>query len=97
MGLMANPTNLNVMNRLIESVSRCLTPESARQLAGLRADTEVQERIDYLADRCTEGLLTADERAEYQTYVSIIDFISLLQAKARSLVAEQPAPNGSSH
>jgi hypothetical protein len=79
----------------MEPVTQCLTPESARQLVAVRADPAVQERIDYLADRSTEGQLTADERAEYETYVSFIDFISLLQAKARRIVAENPASNGS--
>jgi hypothetical protein len=63
-------------------------------LVALRADPEVQERIDYLADRSTEGRLTADERAEYETYVSFIDFISLLQAKARRIAGDNPASNG---
>lgn len=79
----------------MDPVTRCLTPESARQLVGLRAEPVVQERIDYLAGRCTEEQLSPEERAEYDTYVSFIDFIGLLQAKARLLLAENPASNGS--
>lgn len=87
---MNEPPGTPILDRLLEPVSRCLTPEAARQLVALRADPQVQERIDLLADRCTEGLLTADEREEYETYVRAIHIISILQAKARKLLANQP-------
>ncbi len=62
----------------------------ARELAGLRATPDVQARIDELADKCNEGQLTAEERAEYDAYIDAIDVISILQAKARSVIAKQP-------
>lgn len=80
-----------ILDRLLEPVTRCLTPEAARQLVALRADPQFQERLDLLADRCTEGLLTADEREEYETYVRAIHIIAILQAKARKLLVNQPA------
>ena len=81
-----------ILDRLLEPVSRCLTPDVARQLVALRADSQFQERLDALADRCTEGLLTPEERDEYETYVRAIHIIAILQAKARKLLADQPTP-----
>lgn len=81
----------------MDPVTQCLTPDGARQLVNLRADSIVQARIDYLADRCTEGQLTAEERSEYDTYVTFIDFIGLLQVKARRLLASTSPTNGSGH
>jgi len=78
------------LDRLLDPVSRCLTPEVARQLVALRADPELQQRVDALADKCTEGQLTAEEREEYETYVRASRFVAILQAKARKLLA-QPA------
>lgn len=78
----------SVLDRLFEPMTRILTPEFARQLVGLRADPIVQDRIDLLAEKCNEGQLTPDERAEYETYVSFIDFMAILQAKARRFLAE---------
>ena len=49
----------------------------------------MQARIDELADRCSEGVLTDNERAEYEAYVDAIDVISILQAQARSVLARQ--------
>ena len=72
--------------RLLEPVGRCLTPEVAKALVELQADPSVQVRIDELADKCTEGALSAAERSEYEAYVHAIDFIAALQAQARGLL-----------
>jgi hypothetical protein len=74
------------LDRMLEPVSDCLTPEVARRLAQMRADPELQARIDDLADRCTEGTLTAEEKLEYETYVRAGNLIAILQAKARKLL-----------
>lgn len=43
----------------------------------------VQERMEQLADKCDEGELSEDERAEYEMYIVANNMISILQAKAR--------------
>ena len=43
----------------------------------------VQARIDFLAERANEGVLTDDERAEYEAFVDAADFISIFQLKAQ--------------
>ena len=47
------------------------------------ASPEVQARIDELAEKSTEGEITAEEQAEYDSYIHAIDFIAVLQAQAR--------------
>ena len=80
--------------RLLAPVSRCLTPDVARELVNLRADPAMQERLDELADKSTEGTLTDDERKEYETYVHAIDFIAILRAQARNLLNGNIQPHG---
>ena len=46
-----------------------------------------QAHIDELAEKCNEGQLTNAEQAEYRDIVEAIDFISILQAKARARLA----------
>jgi hypothetical protein len=75
-----------VLDRLLDPLGRILTPEVARKLVNLRLDTTAQARIDKLARKCNEGVLTDSERREYETYVYAIDFIAILQAKARALL-----------
>jgi hypothetical protein len=79
-----------VLDRLFEPMARILTPEVARQLVDLRADPAVQERIDSLADKCNEGQLTPEEHTEYEMYVNFIDFMAILQAKARRFLVNTP-------
>jgi hypothetical protein len=78
-----------VLDRLLDPVSRCLTPPVARRLVELRADPVVQARIDDLARKSTAGQLTPQERAEYEACVSAGTFIAILQSKARALLAKQ--------
>jgi hypothetical protein len=72
------------LDRLLEPLAGCLSPDVAAKVADLRADEATQSRIDYLADRANEGSLTNDEREEYSGYLHAIDVIAVLQAKARS-------------
>ena len=44
--------------------------------------------MDELAEKSTEGTLTEDERDKYETYVRAINFIGVLQAKARTVIAD---------
>jgi hypothetical protein len=83
--------NETILDRIIDSVSECLDQESARKLVELRADATTQRRVDELADKCNEGLLTPQELAEYDAYVRASTFIAILQAKARARLARQPA------
>ena len=73
-----------IVDRLLDPVGRMLTPEVAKKLVALRFDAKTQAKIDRLARRCNEGKLTERERRDYESYVNAIDFISILQAKARA-------------
>lgn len=88
---MMQTSEVGTLDRLLDPVSRCLTREGARQLLELRADPELQARVDVLADLCNEGLLSPEERDEYETYIRMSRFIAILQAKARKLLAQQSA------
>ena len=76
-----------VLERLLEPVSSSLNEEAVRKLIGLKADRKAQARVTELARKCNEGELTAEERDEYKTYVMAGEFIAILQAKARILLA----------
>jgi hypothetical protein len=87
---MKRTSSAAVLARLADPVTRCLTPAGARQLVKLRVDRRTQAQLDRLADKCSAGRLTPDERAEYQTYVAAVDFLTILQSKARILLAKRP-------
>ena len=70
----------------------CLTLESARQIANQRADAATQAKLDELADKANEGQLTAEERAEYDRMLAAFHVITILQARARTLLEEHAEP-----
>ena len=59
--LIPSPPHPSVLSRLLDPVGRCLTREVAEQLVTLQVDPAVQARLEELADKCTEGQLSADE------------------------------------
>jgi hypothetical protein len=86
---MINAINGRVLDRLLEPVSSSLNEEAARKLIGLKADRKAQARVAELARKCNEGKLTPDERADYEFFVMAGEFVAILQAKARILLANR--------
>ncbi|MBL8293151.1 MAG: hypothetical protein JNN08_14990 [Bryobacterales bacterium] len=76
----------SVLDGLLDPLSRCLDEGSARRLIEFQVSPDIQERIEILAERANEGLLTEDERAEYETLINAADFIAILKLKARRLL-----------
>jgi transglutaminase-like putative cysteine protease len=81
----------NFLTRLLAPVGECMSREVAKKVADLRADPDVQARVDELADKCTEGALTAEERAEYEAYVHASRIIGVLQSQARGILYRDDA------
>ncbi len=80
-------TPRSALSRLLEPLARSLSPEAARALADLTIDPASQDRIDVLAERCNEGLLTDDERLEYESFVEGAEILTLIRLKARHSLA----------
>ena len=76
---------------VLGAVGECLDRTSAEALLRLRADARLQARIEELADRSTEGALSAEEREEYENLIRVGNFIAVLQAKARRQLADSHA------
>lgn len=84
-------TQTHLLDRLLDPIGRALTPEVARRLVAVRADPEVQQRMDYLAGQSNEGLLSAEERGEYESLITAGEVIAILQAKAHAVLAKNSA------
>jgi predicted transcriptional regulator len=75
--------NDRILDRVLGPVGQCLTPAVASRIAALRADPQLQQRLDELAEKNSEATLTPREEAEYEAYVEALDLIAILQATAR--------------
>jgi len=75
------------VDRLVGRLGDCLKAESARRVLALKADRKLRARVNYLADRCSAGLLTPEEQAEYNSYVKFGTFVAILKSNARQLLA----------
>jgi hypothetical protein len=81
-----------MLGGVLEPLARAMTPASAREILALQADAGTQQRLEELGRRCDQGLLTPEERAEYQLYVEVGDVVALLRERARRfLEAHGPA------
>lgn len=76
----------DLLDKIFEPFEEVLTPETAARLVDLQADAEVQSRLDELAAKCTAGQLSDEERQEYDMYIQAINFISIMQSKARQVL-----------
>lgn len=74
------------IDRLLDPVAGAIGIESAQRVVALRADADIEERMELLAGKANEGTLSPGEREEYENCVRVIDVIAILQAKAGKLL-----------
>jgi len=78
-----------LLDRVIEPFADCLTPDAAQKIVCLRADPELQSRVDMLAEKSNEGLLSVDEQTEYDRYLAWFHVVTILQSKARTVLDQE--------
>ncbi len=86
---MNHATASSVLDQIVEPVVRNLNADAAQALLGIRASKAAARRMAVLAGKCNEGELNPAERAEYETNVMASEFLALLQARARALLAQR--------
>ena len=86
-----NSLNTSVLDGVFEPFADCFNLDAARRIAAFRADERVQTRLDDLAAKANEGQLSDREQTEYDAFIEAIDFIAILQAKARAILRREPA------
>jgi hypothetical protein len=72
-----------LLDALLDPFTHCLDLESARRVAEFEIAPSVQDRVDALAEKVNEGVLTEDERTDYEALINTADLISILKLKAR--------------
>jgi hypothetical protein len=84
-------TVASYLDRFLDPVTEAFTPEMARAIVSLRADAETQAHIEQHRKNANEGTLTPDQAADYKEFVEAVDFVSIIQSKARKFLAKHSA------
>lgn len=74
---------------ILDPIVGCFTREVAQRVAAIQAAPEVQARLDALAEKSNEGLLTAEKIAEYGAYIQAMDLVAVLQHQTRARFAQE--------
>ena len=72
-----------LVSELAERLGSTLNEAGARSILALKLNGPTPERRQELASKANEGLLTAEELAEYETYAQLRGLLAVLQSKAR--------------
>lgn len=78
----------SALDRFLDPVTACFTPQVAERIAELCLDPELTARIEVLAQKANEGTLTRAEDDEYKDYIEGGDMLAILQAKARQFLKQ---------
>ncbi len=81
-------STVEILDRVLDPFTECLTPAAARKIVEFRPDAETQARIDELAAKANAGQLTDDERAQDHEYIEAFDPVAILKSKARGVLAQ---------
>jgi len=82
-------STINYLDRMLQPITEAMSLDFANKLISLRADEELLSHIEQLREKANHGTMTAEEEAEYREFVEAVDVISILQAKARRVLAKR--------
>lgn len=69
--------------RLIETRREPISTEVGRFLLSVRLSDEDHSRMQELMDKSNEGTLSAEDEAEFDSYLNIADFLTVMHSQAR--------------
>ena len=81
-----------ILDRLLETERPSLAPEAARAILTIEFQEKDRRRMDELAEKAREGILTSEEQGELESYERVGTFLSLFKSKARKSLKNAPHP-----
>jgi hypothetical protein len=76
-------SDVALLDQLLDPFTQCLDAESARRVIEFGIAPAVQQRVSVLAERANDGVLTEDERIDYEALINAADFIAIIKLKAQ--------------
>ena len=84
-------TDTPVLRRMLRPLVESLRDELLKAVVAIQPDPVEEERYHELADKNTEGTLSADEQSELEAMVSATTLLSILSMEARISLASRAA------
>jgi hypothetical protein len=84
--IMTTAADTSAFDRSVRPLLQQLLLDRADAVLNFRPDSALQNRIEELAAKSTEGELTREEHTEYEGYVRANKFIAILQRQARRIL-----------
>ena len=82
---MALTPETTAFDRGVTPFLQIVLPDKAESIVNFHPDQALADRIEELANKSTEGVLTEDEKAEYIGYVRANKLVSILKRQALRL------------
>jgi len=79
----AESSGTAILSRVFEAHASSFTPEAARSILQLKFDRIDIDRMNILAEKNRQGVLTEAEQQELQSYLLVGHLLDLLHSKAR--------------
>ncbi len=86
-------TEAEILEEILASKKPSLTPEAARSLLSLKFSREATKQIRRLLRKNNQGRITPEERITLQNYLRVGQFLDLLQARTKLLLAQTSPPS----
>ena len=86
----------SIWARLMQAQRDELSPEVAEYLLSIGFGGSDRDRMQQLAERSESGILTEEERAEFDSYLHIGNLLAVMQSKARVALRRKPDHESSS-
>lgn len=85
-------TETEILEQVIEPNATGMSAEAAKALLGFRFNESAIARINELAEKNRQGILTQSECALLERYQRVGNFLNLIHAKARCALRESTNP-----
>jgi hypothetical protein len=86
---MPTTTEVAIWDRVLDIPPAELLPDAARFLLRLDFRESDHERMAELAVRAQSGMLSPQERSDYEDYLRVGNLLALLQSQARMALRQQ--------
>jgi hypothetical protein len=81
--------DLEILQRMLNLGQNDLTPAFAREVLNWQPNPKDRRRLHQLNLKNNRGELTAEEKAELESYIRVVRFLDLLRSKARLSLEEK--------